>query len=145
MDAAEKKVNNKKIKFNGNNHMKLEKILLIIVFLSVPLTLLILFTYVPLFDMIKYSLYHYKGFLDKSPTLVAFGASSLYADNFVTIFTNSEYWEPFKVSLVYLVGSFIQIALALYFATIFYFRPKGQKFFKAVIFIPSLLNGVAIS
>jgi ABC-type sugar transport system permease subunit len=132
-------------RLNSTNRLKTERILLIICFLAIPLTSLILFTYVPLVDMVKYSMYHMRGFTDQNPVFVAFGADSLYVDNYYTVFTNSEYWEPLKVSGIYLLGSFVQIALALYFATIFYFRPRGASFFKAIIFIPSLLNGVAIS
>lgn len=132
-------------KLNSTNRLKTERILLIICFLAIPLTSLILFTYVPLVDMVKYSMYHMRGFTDQNPVFVAFGADSLYVDNYYTVFTNAEYWEPLKVSGIYLLGSFVQIALALYFATIFYFRPRGASFFKAIIFIPSLLNGVAIS
>ncbi|MFA6587170.1 MAG: sugar ABC transporter permease [Bacilli bacterium] len=129
----------------GHNQLKLEKILLICVFLIIPLTSLILFTYVPLFDMVRYSMYHYNGYADPEPVFVANGADKLFKDNYYLVFKNPDYWKPLQVSGVYLIGSFVQIAIALYFATIFYFRPKGAGFFKAVIFIPSLLNGVAIS
>lgn len=96
--------------------------------------------------MIKYSLYHYKGFTDTNPVLVVGnGADELFVDNYYTIFHSADYWKPLEVSGVYLLASIIQIAIALYFATVFYFRPVGASFFKAVIFIPSLLNGVAIS
>lgn len=144
-ESTLKSSNRGKIHFKSSNHLKMEKILIIVCFLAVPLTLLILFTYVPLVDMIRFSMYHYKGFTDTRPVFVAFGSSNFYADNYATIFSDSSYWLPFKVSLFYLMGSLIQIVIALYFATIFYFRPKGAKFFKAIIFIPSLLNGVAIS
>ncbi len=146
MTLPNKEVPKKKMVNPGHNQLKIEKILLIVAFLAIPLTLLILFTYVPLADMIKYSLYHYKGFTDTNPVLVVGnGADELFVDNYYTIFHSSEYWKPLEVWGVYLLGSFIQIAIALYFATIFYFRPAGAGFFKAVIFIPSLLNGVAIS
>jgi len=146
MTLPNREVPKKKMVNPGHNQLKIEKILLIVAFLAIPLTLLILFTYVPLIDMIKYSLYHYKGFTDTNPVLVVGnGADELFVDNYYTIFHSADYWKPLEVSGVYLLGSFIQIALALYFATIFYFRPVGGSFFKAVIFIPSLLNGVAIS
>lgn len=50
----------------------------------------------------------------------------------------------FKVSLYYFFASFVQLGLALYFATILTFKVRFQNFFKGVLFFPYLLNGVAI-
>ena len=49
-----------------------------------------------------------------------------------------------KNSIYYFVGSIVQIALALFFATILNQKMKGANFFKGVIFFPSLINGVAV-
>jgi ABC-type sugar transport systems, permease components len=132
----------KRVKRNRHpsNKTKFEKIVLIFVFLLIPVSLLILFTYYPLASMINYSLYDWRMLSASAPTLVAFTAK----DNYLKFFTNKEYWSVLLVSLFYLIGSFIQIALALFYAAIFYWKPKGGKFFKGVMFLPSLLNGVAI-
>ncbi len=116
-------------------NMEVQRRLTICVFLAIPLALLILFTYLPLGDMVKWSFYRWDGYSDK----VFIGW-----DNFKTIFTNSQYFAAFKTSIYYFVGSLVQIALALYFATIFFYRLRGKNFFKGVIFFPYLLNGVAI-
>jgi ABC-type sugar transport system permease subunit len=134
----------KKRLLSGTSKLRAQKIVLICTFLLIPLTLLFMFTYYPLGQMIYYSLFHWRTTSANPPILVAFGASEIFEDNYLNIFTHSEYWTIFKVSGVYLIGSFVQIALALFFATIFYYRPRGGKFFKAVLFLPSLLNGVAI-
>lgn len=55
-----------------------------------------------------------------------------------------QYFSVFKTSIYYFIGSLIQIAIALYFATMFFYKLKGKNFFKGVIFFPYLLNGVAI-
>ena len=42
-------------------------------------------------------------------------------DNYVEVFTRPELFEVFVVSLYYIGASFVQIALALYFATVLSF------------------------
>jgi len=116
---------------------KTQRILLIIGFLIVPITLLVVFSYVPLMNMIYYSFTKWNGL---SPEKEFVGL-----DNYIRIFTRPEYFKVFKTSLYYLVGSFVQMGLALYFATMLSFKVKGQNFFKGSIFFPYLMNGVAIS
>lgn len=116
---------------------KAQKRILIFGFLAIPTALLITFSFVPLGNLVYFSFLKWDG-LSKNKTFIGL-------DNYVRLFTNPEYFEVFKVSLYYLVGSFIQMALALYFATILTFKVKGKNFFKGVLFFPNLLNGVAIS
>lgn len=105
-------------------------------FLVLPLGLLFLFTYVPVANMIYYSFTSWDG-LDavKEPVGV---------ENYVEIFTRPEIFRVFLVSVYYLVGALVQLALALYFATLLSFRTRFRNLFKGVIFFPYLLNGVAI-
>lgn len=108
-----------------------------IVFLLIPLILLILFTYVPLVDMFRYSLYKWDGF----------GKMKFIGlKNYKELFTKPEYFRMFKTSLYYLVGSFVQIGLALVFAALLMDSKKTKfaNFFKGAIFFPYLVNGVAV-
>jgi len=116
---------------------KTQRILLILGFLVIPITLLIVFSYVPLANMIYYSFTKWNGM---SPRKEFVGL-----DNYIRIFTRPEYFKVFKTSLYYLVGSFAQMGLALYFATLLSFKVKASNFFKGAIFFPYLMNGVAIS
>lgn len=115
---------------------KFQQRIVIITFLAVPLLLLILFTYLPFADMARYSFYKWNG---SSPTMKFIGLK-----NYKEVFTRTEYLEVFKTSIYYLAGSFIQIGLALYFATILNYAIRGKNFFKGAIFFPYLINGVAI-
>lgn len=115
---------------------KFQQRIVIITFLAVPLLLLILFTYLPFADMARYSFYKWNG---SSPTMKFIGFK-----NYKEVFTRTEYLEVFKTSLYYLMGSFVQIGLALYFATILNYAVRGKNFFKGAIFFPYLINGVAI-
>ncbi len=113
-----------------------QKWIIVITFLLLPMVLLVLFTYLPMFDMVGYSFVKWNG---TSPEKTWVGL-----DNYVQVFTRPEYLKVLKTSIYYFVGSILQIALALYFATILNSKIKGGNFFKGVIFFPSLLNGVAV-
>ena len=66
-------------------------------------------------------------------------------DNYVSVFTRPDIFKVFFVSLFYLGGSVVQMALALYFATILSFSTRFKSFFKGIIFFPYMINGVAIA
>ena len=107
------------------------------VFLLIPLILLILFTYVPLVDMFRYSFYKWDGFGEMK---------FIGLKNYKELFTKPEYFRMFKTSFYYLVGSFLQIGIALIFAAILTDskKTKFSNFFKGCIFFPYLINGVAV-
>ena len=49
-----------------------------------------------------------------------------------------------KISLYYIFASFIQLGLALYFATILSFKTKCSGLFKGFMFFPYLVCGIAV-
>ena len=114
-----------------------QKKILIIAFMALPLALLFTFSYLPLFNMLRYSFHEWNGY---SKTMKFVGL-----ENYVELFTRSDLFSVFKVSLYYFGASFVQLGLALYFATILSFKTKGANFFIGVLFFPYLMNGVAIS
>ncbi|CAM5702151.1 putative ABC transporter permease protein YurN [Streptomyces afghaniensis 772] len=105
-------------------------------FLIAPLALLIAFTYAPILNMVAYSFTDWDGV---SPELHYTGA-----ENYTELFTRPELFEVFFVSGYYLAASVVQIAAALYFATVLSFNVRFRSFFKGVLFFPYLINGVAI-
>lgn len=105
-------------------------------FILVPVGLLLLVTYLPAANMVWYSLNRWSGF---GPVDDFVGL-----DNYVQVFTDPAIFAVFRVSLYYFAASFVQMALALYFATILSFSRRFQNFFRGVLFFPYLLNGVAI-
>lgn len=116
---------------------KRQKVLISILFLAAPLVLLLVFTYLPAINMVFYSFTKWDGFgtIDKFVGL----------QNYIDIFTKPEYFSVFGVSLYYFAGSIVQIALALYFATLVSFNVRFKNFFKGILYFPSLINGVAIA
>lgn len=107
-----------------------------LLFLLVPLALLAVFTYLPVLNMFGYSLYQWDGF-SKNREFIGL-------ENYLDIFTRPELFRVFGVSIYYFVGSFVQMGIALYFATILSFKLRAKNFFKANLFFPYLINGVAI-
>lgn len=105
-------------------------------FLIAPLGLLLLFTYVPVANMVWYSFTSWDG-LDPVKEPVGL-------DNYLRIFTDPEMFSVFLVSLYYLAGAVVQLGLALYFATILSFNTRFRNLFKGMLFFPYLINGVAI-
>lgn len=105
-------------------------------FLLVPLVLLLGLTYLPVANMVWYSFTDWDG-LDKTKNWVGL-------ENYVDVFTQPRNVQVFKVSLYYFVGSFVQMALALYFATVLSFKIRLRNFWKGILFFPYLINGVAI-
>jgi hypothetical protein len=106
-------------------------------FLFIPLLLLIVFTYVPIANMISYSFVKWDGL---SPVKRFIGL-----DNYVEVFTRPELFGVFFTSVYYFIGAFVQMAIALYLATMLSFKIRFRNLFKGVIFFPYLINGVAIS
>ena len=112
-----------------------QKILLIVTFSAVPLFLLALFTYVPFIKMIKFSFY------DMSYTK---NKGYLGISNYLKVFSKSEYVDAMLLSLYYMAGAVVQLALALFFATLLTSGIKGGGLFKGILFFPFLVNGIAI-
>ncbi|ROP41799.1 carbohydrate ABC transporter membrane protein 1 (CUT1 family) [Saccharothrix texasensis] len=106
-------------------------------FLALPLLLLAVFTYIPVISMAWYSSTSWNGVSKRMPFVGA--------ENYVEIFTRPQLFEVFLVSLYYVVAAFLQLGVALYFATLLSFRVRFGNLFKGLLFFPYLVNGVAIA
>ncbi|GAA1988284.1 sugar ABC transporter permease [Catenulispora subtropica] len=105
-------------------------------FLAVPLAFLITFTFVPVVNLVYYSFTNWDGF---GPDKQWVGTK-----NYTELFERPELFHVFYVSLYYMAASLVQMALALYFATILSFSTRFRNLFKGILFFPYLINGVAI-
>lgn len=100
-----------------------------------PLLLLLVFTYIPFGKMIQFSFYNMK-YIGKR-TFVGW-------KNYIEVFNRPEIFKSLLVSVYYMLGGFVQLALALFFATMMVFKVKGESVFKAAMFFPYLISGIAI-
>lgn len=106
-------------------------------YLLIPMGLLALLTYLPLFNMIWYSTTSWDGF-DPVKKFVGF-------QNYAAIAKDPEIFRSLLVSLYYFCGALFQIAIALFLATILSYGLRASNFFKAILVFPFLLNTVAVS
>ncbi len=109
--------------------------LVIVLFMAVPLTLLLTFTYIPFAKMIQFSFYDMKYIGER--TFVGF-------QNYIDVFQREDIFGSLFVSLYYMGGAIVQLALALFFASLMVFKVKGASFFKGAMFFPYLICGIAI-
>lgn len=105
-------------------------------FLVGAVGLLLLFTYWPAVNLIGYSFTDWDG-LDLQKNFVGL-------ENYIEVFTDPRIFSVFGVSLYYFFGSFVQMAIALYFATLLSFKTRLGGLFRGILFFPYLINGVAI-
>lgn len=114
---------------------KIQRRLVIFLFLLVPFLLLLIFTYVPFIKMVQFSFYNMK----------YLGARTFVGlKNYEEVFAQKEIFGSLFNSLYYMAGGAVQLALALFFATMMVFKVKGESVFKASLFFPYLICGIAI-
>lgn len=112
-----------------------QKVFVMVTFMIVPLLLLFVFTYLPFAEMFGFSFYNMK----------YVGARKFVGlKNYVKVFQRDDCFSALKLSLYYMGGSVIQLALSLYLATVLSFKVKGGSIFKGFMFFPYLINGIAI-
>lgn len=112
-----------------------QRCIIMITFMTVPLLLLIGFAYLPFFKMFEFSFFNMKYIGERK---------FIGLDNYRDVLADKEVMNSLMLAVYYLIGSFIQLALALYFATMLSFKTKGGSFFKGAIFFPYLISGIAM-
>ena len=112
-----------------------QKVLVILAFLVIPLTLLLVFTYFPFAEMVGYSFYNMK----------YTGARKFVGlKNYIKVFERDDCFGALKLSVYYMLGSIVQLAIALYLATMLSFKTRFGSLFKGFMFFPFLINGIAV-
>ena len=84
--------------------MRGQQLIVTLVFLFVPLVLLFMFTYLPFFKMVEFSFFKMK-YIGRR-TFVGL-------QNYISVFTRKDCFHALSLSLHYMVGSVVQMALAL--------------------------------
>ena len=87
--------------------------------------------------MLFYSFTDWKGSITKT-NFVGFS-------NYIEIFTKDNYRNVFITAFYYLCAGLLQQIIALFLSILLQKKIKGSGFFKAVIFFPFIMNGVAVS
>lgn len=109
--------------------------IVIVTFSLIPLALLVTFTYLPFAKMVQFSFFKMRYIGPR--TFVGL-------KNYRDVFSRTDTKAALMNSFYYMGAGVIQLTLALYFATILSFKVKFEKFFKATLFFPYLVCGIAM-
>ena len=111
--------------------------LFIVLSLFVPMALLIAFVVVPAIDLFRMSFTNWDGY---SPDKDFIGF-----DNYIAMLKNKDLWMSLKNNAVYFVAHLFMIVVELAIAVILTSKLKAAKFYKTMVFMPYIINGVAIA
>lgn len=114
-----------------------QKILIICSFLFIPLLLLATFTYYPAIKLVYYSFTNWDGYSPEKPWV---GLA-----NYREVFANSDIFKVFEHNFAYFVMGIVQNIVAIYFAIVLNSKLKGKYFFRILLFLPYIMNGVAVA
>lgn len=109
------------------------------IFLSliIPMLLLITFVVFPAIDLFHMSLTDWDGY---SPQKNFIGI-----ENYISMLKNKDLWLSLKNNAVYFVVHLLMIVVELAFAVLLTGKLRAAKFYKTMVFMPYIINGVAIS
>lgn len=109
----------------------------IVLSLIIPTVLLVAFVVVPGLDLVRMSFTNWDG---QAPTsrFIAF-------DNYKTMFQDKGLWTSLKNNSVYFGVHLLMIPVELGFAVLLTSKLRAAKFYKTMVFMPYIINGVAIS
>jgi len=108
----------------------------IISFLTIPIIHLLVFSYIPIISNVYLSFTKYDGV--NAPQWIGLR-------NYIRLFTDPQYIALFKNCLWYMLVAIPQLVFAFFLAVFVNGKFRGINFFKGVLIIPYLLNGVIVS
>lgn len=109
----------------------------ILLSLLIPTFLLICFVVFPAADLVRMSFTNWDGY---SPTSQFIGM-----DNYTSMFQNADLWQSLKNNGIYFVVHLCMIPVELAFAVLLVSKLRAAKFYKTMVFMPYIINGVAIA
>ncbi|WMC92873.1 carbohydrate ABC transporter permease [Kineothrix sp. MB12-C1] len=119
------------------SRLRKKRMQFIITALVVPIILLIIFVVVPAMDLFRMSFTNWDGYSDKNDIV---GLA-----NYVSMLKNKDLWLSLKNNAVYFVIHLFMIAVELGFAVILTGKLRAAKFYKTMVFMPYIINGVAVA
>ncbi len=109
----------------------------IFISLLVPVLLLIAFVVFPAVDLFRMSFTDWDGYSSSS--------NFIWLENYAAMFKNKDLWLSLKNNAVYFVIHLFMILVELAFAVLLTSKLRAAKFYKTMVFMPYIINGVAIS
>lgn len=109
----------------------------ILLALLIPMALLIAFVVVPAVDLFRLSFTDWDGYSPQK--------SFVGLENYLSMLRNKDLWLSLKNNAVYFVVHLFMIIVELAFAVLLTSRLRAAKFYKTMVFMPYIINGVAIA
>ncbi|MBE7680114.1 carbohydrate ABC transporter permease [Paenibacillus sp. P13VS] len=121
----------------GGLSYRTQRWLVMVGFLAVPLTLLVMLTYYPAVKLLMQSFTDWDGISSES--------AWIGWENYKEIFTNPDLFGVFIHQIPYVFVGIIQNIIAILFAIILNSKLKGRNFFRVILFLPFIMNAVAVA
>ena len=109
----------------------------ILLSLLIPMALLIAFVVVPAVDLFRLSFTNWDGY--------SLQKSFVGLENYLSMLQNKDLWLSLKNNAVYFVVHLFMIIVELAFAVLLTSKLRAAKFYKTMVFMPYIINGVAIA
>ena len=109
----------------------------ILLSLLIPMALLIAFVVVPAVDLFRLSFTNWDGYSPQK--------SFVGLENYLSMPQNKDLWLSLKNNAVYFVVHLFMIIVELAFAVLLTSKLRAAKFYKTMVFMPYIINGVAIA
>ena len=109
----------------------------ILISLAVPVLLLVGFVVFPAVDLFRMSFTDWDGL---SPT-----SNFIWFENYIDMFHNPDLWQSLRNNAVYFFAHLLMIPVELAFAVLLNSKLRGAQIYKTMVFMPYIINGVAIS
>lgn len=120
------------------NKKRAQKNRLLFCFLVIPTILMAVFMLLPLAKLIGLSFTDWNGLSDTK--------NFVGLSNYKTVFFNSpEVWSALKNNGVYFIFHLLFIPVELFIAFLLDNKVRGCKTFKTIVFLPYIINGVAVA
>lgn len=115
----------------------LQKRLVIVSFLFIPVALLLLFLLYPSLRLLQFSLTDWNG-MSKSFSYVGF-------ENYTNALTNPDVWKALTNNFLYFGIHALFLPLEVMVAVFLNNKMRASNFFRSIVFLPYILNGVAVA
>lgn len=119
------------------NSLAKKKRRFILLSLIVPSILLVCFVVFPAIDLFRMSFTDWDGYSETSK-FIGF-------ENYISMFKNKDLWQSLQNNAVYFFTHLLMIPVELAFAVLLTSRLRAAKLYKTMVFMPYIINGVAIS
>lgn len=122
---------------NGISTLTRKRNMFIFISLAVPVLLLVMFVVYPAVKLVAMSTTNWDGLAEVK--------SFIWLDNYIKMLGDKDLWKSLSNNAVYFFVHLAFIPVELAIAVMLSTKMRAAKFFKSMVFLPYIVNGVAIS